>query len=131
MAERIAHLQSECGLNTSVEEFKEQYHFGLVEAVFEWARGMPFSEITNLTDVQEGTVVKSFSPKDVAKGLYGAVKPPTPQIPHPSLPSIPLPLPLVIWVTRHNCAGSSIVLDIPLPYFEELTGVFELAPVFQ
>ena len=69
MAERIAHLQSECGLSTSVEEFKEQYHFGLVEAVFEWARGMPFSEITNLTDVQEGALVKSFSPKDVAKGL--------------------------------------------------------------
>ena len=54
MAERIANLQSECGLSTSVQEFKEQYHFGLVEAVFEWARGMPFSEITNLTDVQEG-----------------------------------------------------------------------------
>lgn len=56
MAERIACLQSECGLNTSVEEFKEQYKFGLVEAVFEWARGMPFSEITNLTDVQEGRI---------------------------------------------------------------------------
>lgn len=56
MAERIACLQSECGLSTSVEEFKEQYHFGLVEAVFEWARGMPFSEITNLTDVQEGKI---------------------------------------------------------------------------
>ena len=85
MAERIAHLQSECGLSTSVEEFKEQYHFGLVEAVFEWARGMPFSEITNLTDVQEGTLVKSFSPKDVAKGLWGAVKatPPPPPSPYP------------------------------------------------
>lgn len=54
MAERIANLQSEFGLPTSVEEFKEQYNFSLVEAVFEWARGMPLSEITNLTDVQEG-----------------------------------------------------------------------------
>ena len=57
MAERIACLQSECGLITSVEEFKEQYRFGLVEAVFEWARGMPFAEITNLTDVQEGKMI--------------------------------------------------------------------------
>ena len=57
MAEQIANLQSECGLSTSVQEFKEQYRFGLVEAVFEWARGMPFSEITNLTDVQEGRLV--------------------------------------------------------------------------
>ena len=56
MAEQIANLQSDCGLSTSVQEFKEQYRFGLVEAVFEWARGMPFSEITNLTDVQEGRV---------------------------------------------------------------------------
>ena len=98
MAERIAHLQSECGLSTSVEEFKEQYHFGLVEAVFEWARGMPFSEITNLTDVQEGALVKSFSPKDVAKGLYGAVKPPYPP-PHPTLhppPHPPSPSPFLL-----------------------------------
>jgi len=58
MAEQIANLQSECGLSTSVQEFKEQYRFGLVEAVFEWARGMPFSEITNLTDVQEGIIVR-------------------------------------------------------------------------
>lgn len=64
MAERIAHLQSECGLSTSVEEFKEQYHFGLVEAVFEWARGMPFSEITNLTDVQEGIIVRCIQRLD-------------------------------------------------------------------
>lgn len=61
MAERIACLQSECGLSTSVQEFKEQYHFGLVEAVFEWARGMPFSEITNLTDVQEGRITNIFT----------------------------------------------------------------------
>jgi len=58
MAEQIANLQSESGLSTSVQEFKEQYRFGLVEAVFEWARGMPFSEITNLTDVQEGIIVR-------------------------------------------------------------------------
>ncbi|XP_074623537.1 superkiller complex protein 2-like [Acropora palmata] len=64
MAEEIAWLQSECGLVTSVEEFKEQYNFGLVEAVFEWARGMPFSEITNLTDVQEGIIVRCIQRLD-------------------------------------------------------------------
>lgn len=64
MAEQIADLQSEFGLSTSVEEFKEQYNFGLVEAVFEWARGMPFSEITNLTDVQEGIIVRCIQRLD-------------------------------------------------------------------
>ena len=44
-------------MNTSIEEFLEQFKFGLVEVVFEWARGMPFYEITQLTDVQEGRVL--------------------------------------------------------------------------
>ena len=32
----------------------EQFKFGLVQVVYEWAKGMPFNEITDLTDVQEG-----------------------------------------------------------------------------
>ena len=41
-------------MDTSLADFKEQFKFGLVEVVYEWARGMPFNEITDLTDVQEG-----------------------------------------------------------------------------
>lgn len=44
-------------MDTSCEEFLEQFKFGLVEVVYEWARGMPFNEITDLTDVQEGKYV--------------------------------------------------------------------------
>ncbi|XP_005103863.1 helicase SKI2W [Aplysia californica] len=58
--EMIAQLQKEEGMKTPVEEFTEQFHFGLMEVVFEWARGMPFSEITTLTDVQEGIIVRSI-----------------------------------------------------------------------
>lgn len=32
--------------------------FGLVEVVYEWARGMTFNRITDLTDVMEGTIVR-------------------------------------------------------------------------
>lgn len=32
--------------------------FGLVEVVYEWARGMSFNRITDLTDVMEGTIVR-------------------------------------------------------------------------
>ena len=53
-ASRIATIQTQNGMDTPEEDFKRQFHFGLVEVVFEWARGMPFAEITNLTDVQEG-----------------------------------------------------------------------------
>ncbi|XP_059165640.1 superkiller complex protein 2-like [Physella acuta] len=59
-AEMIGQIQKEAGMTMPVEDFVEQYHFGLVEVVFEWARGMPFSNITTLTDVQEGIIVRTI-----------------------------------------------------------------------
>ncbi len=38
--------------------------FGLVEVVYEWARGMAFSQICALTDVQEGTIVRAITRLD-------------------------------------------------------------------
>ncbi|KAK5146405.1 Antiviral helicase ski2 [Rachicladosporium monterosium] len=40
------------------DDFESKPRFGLVEVVYEWARGMPFSAITELTDVLEGTIVR-------------------------------------------------------------------------
>ena len=54
-ARDIANCEIEFRMDTSSEEFVEQFKFGLVEVVYEWARGMPFYEITDLTDVQEGS----------------------------------------------------------------------------
>ena len=39
-------LQLECGLRTPVDTYLENLHFGLVEVVWEWARGTPFCDIT-------------------------------------------------------------------------------------
>ncbi|XP_078502024.1 superkiller complex protein 2 [Lissotriton helveticus] len=64
VAERVALLQRECGMRESVEDFVEQYKFGLVEVVYEWARGLPFAEIAKLTDVQEGIVVRCIQRLD-------------------------------------------------------------------
>ncbi|XP_062514975.1 superkiller complex protein 2-like [Corticium candelabrum] len=64
LATRLAGVQMECDLQITVEEFVGELHFGLVEAVYEWARGMPFSEITNLTDVQEGIIVRCIQRLD-------------------------------------------------------------------
>ena len=41
-----------------------QLNFGLVEVVYEWARGLPFAQITNLTDVQEGVIVRTIQRLD-------------------------------------------------------------------
>lgn len=45
------------------EEFRG-LKFGLVEVVYEWAKGMPFEQITELTDVAEGTVVRVITRLD-------------------------------------------------------------------
>ncbi|XP_014780595.1 SKI2 subunit of superkiller complex protein [Octopus bimaculoides] len=58
IAASIAEKQKEFGITISVEEYQESFHFGLMEVVYEWARGMPFSDITELTDVQEGIIVR-------------------------------------------------------------------------
>ncbi|KZT08600.1 antiviral helicase [Laetiporus sulphureus 93-53] len=38
--------------------------FGLMEVVYEWAKGMPFEQITDLTDVPEGTIVRVITRLD-------------------------------------------------------------------
>lgn len=45
-------------------DFISRPRFGLVEVVYEWARGMPFNNITELTDVLEGTVVRVITRLD-------------------------------------------------------------------
>ncbi|MFT7811344.1 helicase SKI2W [Arapaima gigas] len=64
VAGRIGELQRDCGLAQSAEDYVAQFKFGLTEVVYCWARGMPFSEIAQLTDVQEGTVVRCIQRLD-------------------------------------------------------------------
>jgi len=63
-AERVAITQKECGLDVTIESYLETLHFGLVEVVYEWARGMSFKETTDLTDVSEGNVVRCIQRLD-------------------------------------------------------------------
>ncbi|KAK5063099.1 hypothetical protein LTR84_005175 [Exophiala bonariae] len=39
-------------------DFASKPRFALIEVVYEWARGMSFKNITDLTDVMEGTIVR-------------------------------------------------------------------------
>ena len=61
-ANMIGSVQKECGMKET--EYVDQFHFGLVQVVYEWARGMPFSQITQLTDVQEGVIVRTIQRLD-------------------------------------------------------------------
>lgn len=48
----------------AVEDFRSSLKFGLLEVVYEWANGMPFEQITALTDVPEGTIVRVITRLD-------------------------------------------------------------------
>ncbi|EQL01078.1 antiviral helicase [Ophiocordyceps sinensis CO18] len=45
-------------------DFVSRTRFGLMEVVYEWARGMSFKNITALTDVLEGTIVRTITRLD-------------------------------------------------------------------
>ncbi|KAF2828567.1 antiviral helicase [Ophiobolus disseminans] len=45
-------------------DFVSKPRFGMVEVVYEWARGMSFNRITDLTDVMEGTIVRIITRLD-------------------------------------------------------------------
>ncbi|KAJ8972244.1 hypothetical protein NQ317_011069, partial [Molorchus minor] len=52
----IANLELSLGIQT--DEFQEDLNFGLVHVVYEWASNKPFAEIMELTDIQEGIIVR-------------------------------------------------------------------------
>lgn len=63
----LADAQAARGLPIAADEYARQVlHCGLMEVVYEWARGTPFSEITALTDVMEGSIVRAVVRLDQA-----------------------------------------------------------------
>ncbi|KAH9897909.1 antiviral helicase [Cubamyces lactineus] len=61
LAERVERVQDRH--KVPGEEFRALKP-GLVEVVYEWAKGMPFEQITDLTDVAEGTIVRVITRLD-------------------------------------------------------------------
>ncbi|KAF9531825.1 antiviral helicase [Crepidotus variabilis] len=62
ISERVGRIQD--SQKVAVEDFRSTLKFGLVEVVYEWAKGMPFEQITSLTDVAEGTIVRAITRLD-------------------------------------------------------------------
>uniref|UniRef100_A0A2K6TTI4 Superkiller complex protein 2 n=1 Tax=Saimiri boliviensis boliviensis TaxID=39432 RepID=A0A2K6TTI4_SAIBB len=75
VAKRIGEVQVACGLNQTVEEFVGELNFGLVEVVYEWARGMPFSELAGLSGTPEGLIVRCIQRlAEMCRSLRGAAR---------------------------------------------------------
>lgn len=67
IAEKVNNVQTLHQVILSSEDgsdFVARPRFGLVEVVYEWARGMSFRNITDLTDVLEGTIVRVITRLD-------------------------------------------------------------------
>jgi len=60
--ERVSCVQDRHGV--TADEHRWRLNFGLMEAVHEWAKGMPFDQLTALTDVAEGTIVRVITRLD-------------------------------------------------------------------
>ncbi|KAI0095241.1 antiviral helicase [Irpex rosettiformis] len=61
IAERVERVQE---AHKVPGEESRALKFGLMEVVYEWAKGMPFEQITDLTDVAEGTIVRCITRLD-------------------------------------------------------------------
>ncbi|KAL8159337.1 hypothetical protein V2J09_000874 [Rumex salicifolius] len=57
----LGRIQAEFKLQIDPREYAaENLKFGLVEVVYEWAKGTPFADICDLTDVPEGLIVRTI-----------------------------------------------------------------------
>ncbi|CAG9535827.1 unnamed protein product [Cercopithifilaria johnstoni] len=59
---RIGRIQRECGIKDI--DISEELSFDLMHAVYEWANSMPFADIMQLTDAQEGLIVRCIQRLD-------------------------------------------------------------------
>ncbi|KAI0903882.1 DSHCT domain-containing protein [Ustulina deusta] len=67
ISEKVNTVQTERQVIQSADDsndFVSRPRFGLMEVVYEWARGMSFKNITDLTDVLEGTIVRTITRLD-------------------------------------------------------------------
>ncbi|KAK3065687.1 hypothetical protein LTS18_002525, partial [Coniosporium uncinatum] len=67
ISEKVNHIQTLHQVILSADDsndFVSRPRFGMVEVVYEWAKGMSFNRITDLTDVMEGTIVRVITRLD-------------------------------------------------------------------
>ncbi|XP_024988719.1 DExH-box ATP-dependent RNA helicase DExH11 isoform X1 [Cynara cardunculus var. scolymus] len=58
---KLGELQAHFKIQIDPHEYaRENLKFGLVEVVYEWAKGTPFADICELTDVPEGLIVRTI-----------------------------------------------------------------------
>lgn len=65
IATTLGQIQKDCGLKVDPNEYRDSsLKFGMVHVVYEWAIGVSFKNICELTDVQEGSIVRCITRLD-------------------------------------------------------------------
>jgi antiviral helicase SKI2 len=65
IATNLGQLQKEIGLPIDPLEYRDSVlRFGIVHVVYEWALGVPFAKICELTDAHEGSIVRCITRLD-------------------------------------------------------------------
>lgn len=74
-AKNLVTRQRELGVDVAMDQVIGSLHFSLVQVVHQWALGRPFKQITELTDVLEGSIVRCIVRLDeTCRELRGAAK---------------------------------------------------------
>lgn len=76
IAAKVNHIQSQCNIQVGGEDdYVEQLNFGLVEVVHEWSKGISFTKIKEMTNEQEGIIVRTITRLDeICGNLKDAAK---------------------------------------------------------
>lgn len=65
LATTLGQIQKEAGLKVDPNEYRDlSLKFGMVHVVYEWAIGVSFKNICELTDIQEGSIVRCITRLD-------------------------------------------------------------------
>nr|XP_031861831.1 uncharacterized protein CI109_002660 [Kwoniella shandongensis]KAA5528903.1 hypothetical protein CI109_002660 [Kwoniella shandongensis] len=59
-ARRIAKVSNESGIALVEDEYVQSFKVEMMDAVLQWCKGAKFSDICNLTDIFEGSIIRCF-----------------------------------------------------------------------
>ena len=59
-ANHIASVSTECGLEVDEEEYVDSFKPTLVNVTYSWSKGSKFSDICEMTDVFEGSIIRAM-----------------------------------------------------------------------
>lgn len=60
VARRVAEMEKECKMNVDPDQYVGQFQTSLLEVTYAWAKGAPFSQICEMTEVFEGSIVRTI-----------------------------------------------------------------------